>query len=122
MLVFRIENEEGEGPYLHKDLSHTPLEIHNYDDIDHPTLSQDDELRRLNLQISFDDKLKYRFGFTGAKQLIKWFDHPCRKWLAENGYKISVYKISGAHVRSSRFQAIFNKAEASLVMRKEFTA
>ena len=82
--MYRIEDEDGIGPY-HKFDIELPF---NHCDVDHPDLYQDEVLLDFILDIdSIGETKKYIFGFDTVKQYKKWFTREDRKFLFENGFK-----------------------------------
>ena len=110
MLVFRVENKNGRGPYRCGNY-HESLEKHNGCP-NHPSGNCD----------GIDTSAFYniRYGFPCRNSLTAWFFGHI-KFLKPDFY-IAVYEVSEENVRygSSRKQLVFNYDEAKLVEKKKF--
>lgn len=112
MIVYRIEKEDGVGPYFsrnYKDLvdenGMTMLEYHGGDYINHPC-PPEDGIR--------DIEPEEFCGFESMDALNDWFED----WipiLIEAGYKIVTYDVSTSFVRFGKKQLVFNKDFAERV-------
>lgn len=107
MLVYRIEDKNGDGPY------HTPDTLPEEacrNSINHPTPTSDGIwLYEAKTWCPHD----YHFGFQNKTLLREWFgrysDH-----LKKGGFKCSVYKIHGRRVMQGRTQCAFVLKKAEL--------
>ena len=109
MIVYRVENEEGKGPYRDR----SPSEFR--DDMvdrhsccpDHP-LPEDDGLlaiHKLGLEISY--------GFSSLESLHEWFSEYELEMLYNEGYVIQTYEASEVH--KGEHQVVFAKQTAVYV-------
>lgn len=122
--VLRVERNQIGPYYLAPPLIHTPLNLHAQDVAEHPNMDWDDELtakyyRYHQGRTPFENN--WFFGFINIQQYLKWFDEECRKYLNENYYQLSLYKIYKNCVLYSSFQAIFLKHEAALIDKFKIT-
>lgn len=87
-LVWRVQNEKGEGPYWNRDDNlHDLLEIYDLlDDFSHPGPSDDIGVRWKALKAHKMHR-RYRFGFESKEQALAWFGGALPD-LAEHGYTL----------------------------------
>jgi hypothetical protein len=102
MLVYRVENADGEGPYA--GFKTTDLSRH-YNTDTHPGPYYDN----IPSVHSY-----HRFGFSSAEKFVSWFNEDERASLAGDGYRMSIYDVDPAHVIHGRKQVVFEAAEATL--------
>ena len=114
ILVFRVEQEDGSGPYWGKTLSKESWfsqSICNHNSNSRPGPYQCNKLREMNP----NELKKYSFAFSTLKQLERWFTKTDRALLHENGYHISIYKVPKSFYIKTNNQCIFNKEHSILV-------
>jgi hypothetical protein len=112
MLVYRIENSAGFGPYR-QNIEENP-NPHNVNMSDFDSLGS-------SRPIPFCDGIgKYNekdyFGFDSLDSLIAWFDNLLPS-LEDYGYCVSIYEIDPTFVKFGRHQVAFERARATLVDR-----
>lgn len=120
MLVYRIENELGQGPF-------TTYAAYVYDDNKHPRAhssrnppgpySEDWGKHKprcdLGLTCSYG-----RFGFRSINQLQKWFSSVRgRRAMEEDGSFISVFEVDQMDCWLGKWQLVFHKDRATKVKR-----
>ena len=116
MLFYRVENDEGYGPYQstllkHETITNTKNGKHHFDS-KHPDPSIDKELADIWEMI--EDHENYVFGFISLKQLHDWFSTKADKeFLREYNYKISTYEVELCF--HSKYQAIARKIDLEFV-------
>jgi hypothetical protein len=112
ILVFRIENENGNGPY--KDISVTKTS----DPEKNPNAESDNDLELIYHMYSskIPYTKEYKFGFNSLDKLKSWFhDNSDIEKMALNGFKIAVYKLPLNHTLNSKHQDIYNVNTATLI-------
>lgn len=90
-LIYRVENEIGEGPYRSDCYEQIESELGNeWGKIneDHPTPYHD------GIPNSGFVPFDYIFGFVSREQLDRWFDRRSREVLREYGFKVVRYYSS----------------------------
>lgn len=118
MLVYRIENQEGWGPWLSDAIEHyNDARVYGPDPYEHPGPR---DIREYNTKLYgfFNDKTNdvsdFIFGVQSKELLLTWF--PCQKGRKEMetwGSEIKVYETED--VFEGLFQCVFNKHTAKLV-------
>jgi hypothetical protein len=116
MLVYRIQNELGRGPYSFSWGEYVS------EGIRHPGPLEDsgmaDEWRQKIFQS--EGKVDYHFGFTSETQLRTWFYRD--KWLhamKEHGLKLTVWEVPFTDVIVGHTQLAFIRERAMLVETRE---
>ena len=106
VLVFRVENENKQGPYC-TGLSN-PLRDHPHRIDIHPTPEEDG--------MGFVPFGVYRFGFQSFEKFREWFFHPMgRNSLNKSGFHLSVYRVPQKHVKYGNKQCGFIPKDAILI-------
>lgn len=103
ILVYRIENEYGDGPYQHLLNPELLLEAHNR--FEYPDIYRDAGLLPGE-----------RCGFISIPQCIRWFNGFLLAFKDE-GFLLAVYKVNSLYVHfgASGKQLCFDKSQAQLV-------
>lgn len=110
MIVYRIENQAGEGMYA---ADHCIYQCPSYEDFgNHKGPQSDnrllDELRLKNW--SYDIPQHFSFGFSSVEQMRTWlFEDVWLLWLADNGFILAI--IETDDVIAGDTQCIFIKPE-----------
>ncbi len=89
MLIYRVENEQGEGPYITGDSEEAGLSC--MDSAQHPGPRSD--MHGTNYSPMDIERHVYRgiYGFRTLEQLCAWFSDHARRVLAHKGYVLAVY-------------------------------
>jgi len=114
MLVYRVEDEWGNGPYTRPD-SNLILVFGagTHCDERHPTNTSEGILHCFS----------WRCGFDSLSKVYDWFGDVYRDWLEDNGFMISVYYIEEEYfengeikpnVSRGKIQLCFNRDKAVL--------
>ena len=101
MLIYRIENAEGKGPYMSVGQSAFATEYHN-----EGSGRPEPEYDFAPTKWEKAHKYKWVFGFSTLDQLSKWFNLKERKKLNELGFKVALYEAPV--YEASRYQAMFD--------------
>lgn len=116
MIVYRIEDKHGDGPYL---LSSGLMNLHHeyFNDecseaawfTTHP--SPFNEKHHIKKRaIDYDAIVDYHCGFSSIKQMKQWFDKDAYFiWLNRKGFKLVVYKGPALY---GNYQAMIKKKDA----------
>lgn len=108
MIVYRIENKEGKGPY--QDQSYGPLSklCWSHNNSNYPDLCQD-----FYGLVSFDYNFDFVFGFQSRQLYKSWFGGFITL-MRSHGFKLSKYEIDPEKiiVGKSGKQIIFRKSDA----------
>lgn len=102
MLVYRVEKENGEGPYVNTHIPHVSSHTSRHFDT-HPNPYMEG--------ISFTDK--DFCGFESVASLKAWFD-TCNEPLHSAGYSMSIYSVSKRKVKFGTYQLVFQRDKAKL--------
>jgi hypothetical protein len=108
--VFRVENEEGKGPYTS---TREPclLDAHS-DDGKHP-LPYEDGVFAYEIDQYSKDARKHSYGFPSVESVSNWFNDEELVWLSQEGFSINTYEVSQKHVRQGKMQLAFLKEKAT---------
>jgi hypothetical protein len=107
--VYRVERENGTGPY--RSVTCYSDFHREFDSGRHPLPSTD----------GIDDPYGELFGFPSKRLFRRWFNEQERERLAEHDFKLSVYSVPKEHVRRGSKQCVF-KPENAKLMRTEALA
>lgn len=114
MNVYRVEKEDGEGPYFWS-ASRWTRRTHSSMS-GHPNPYDDEGLKHwLNMIKSVNPELledyarKYSFGFKSMKDLEAWFNEDELKNLKKLGFNIVVYAVDIKNVIAGHKQVMFRK-------------
>lgn len=113
-LVYRIEEENGTGPYQGKTSAANSWfrkSICNHNSEKRPGPRECFILREMGV----DDLKKYCFGFSTIKQLERWFTKTDRELLHKSGYYISVYSVPKEYYMKATNQCVFIKEYSTLI-------
>jgi hypothetical protein len=127
-LIYRIENDDGLGPYQGRKNDDTSLLPMKYS-TEHPAVWDDSMLiNKINQQIRIDaegqDEYKsvgvwgfidgkYHFGFGSQDQLRRWvYNDAWMVNLDKHGFHLSVYEVPEMAMMVGHTQAIFQKSFA----------
>lgn len=109
MIVYRVENENGRGPYsTSHDFRHDLIDAHNYSRR-HPTPNFP----------SLDAETIWLCGFASQESLNEWFNGWLEK-LTSVGFRVVRYDVPDEFVKNSDIQLIFQKDKAELVKEETF--
>ena len=124
MLVYRVEDFDGQGPYQISPLVYAQLETFmglpsflDDDPVDHPHPYQDG-FNTEGLPIwEFKIPQEYSFGFRSSEDLRKWFfrEETDAQRLEEVGLRVRVFSVSSEHVLAGNSQVMFRKYLAKLL-------
>lgn len=108
MKVYRVEDDEGGGPYSGK--HHRKVEIA------YPKDAQ------VYWPVPCEDGLSdvprdYVYGFASMKQVRAWFGSKGRRALAKLGFGLTVFDVDAKSVRRGYHQVAFHKDEAQPIKR-----
>ncbi len=108
MIVWRIENEQGQGPYhgvpsLYRAFNCEANSMHPSPGTDGIKNYRDDE---------------HVCGFISIGKMHDWFDRDYKKWLRKNEYLLAQYKAKPYNVKIGRKQCVFDKVRATLIERQ----
>ncbi len=121
MLVYRIETEDGDGPYGGAEPKWGLNKPYCGDR--HPTPEDDSKLRDAWIKIVRDGfSSDWRFGFTSVDQMRAWFYED--DWLVamhDIGLGLVVYGCSTDEVRLGHTQAVFERGRCDVVERHALT-
>lgn len=107
MLVYRIENAGGIGPFStddDADAAFIAFELcsHGFSTEQHPLPSLPDGVVDLR---------PYHFGFNSIEQMMSWFDtNASRRSLEKSGFELSVYETDDYYEINKQVIFIRNKA------------
>lgn len=108
MLVYRIQDKDGYGPFSNGFYATTSkFKKHNDDQI-HPTPFEEGLLDKDNI-----DK-DYHCGFSSKNRLNKWFTG-IQKELTAGGFVIAVYQVDQQHVKRGETQLVFRKSKSKFI-------
>lgn len=118
MIVYRIEDSKGRGPYRRNDVKHV---LPGWDACDfnyrHPCPMDDHGLREWWLDLGHGmQRESYVCGFRDIKQLVDWFHK--QEWmdrLQEAGYSLTTYEVDAQTVQFGDSQLMFVQGDARLV-------
>lgn|SRR5690606_5818811 len=110
MFIWRIENDEGIGPYHTGDA--TSLNLYDSSNV-HPSPREDiSEWKNMD----YRSLVKYRFGFKCTDDLSRWFNGRSLIKLYENGFRIVKYKVDRRYVMIGKRQVAFDITKAKRVL------
>jgi len=116
--VWRIENEDGFGPYANFDNTGLCFEGAMRElSVDHD-LSYRHPIARANMIANS------KYGFSSREQLERWFDYFGQHGydlLLKHGFRITVYEVSHLYVEEHDRQVIYDADESHYVREEEFT-
>lgn len=121
MIVFRVEDSEGGGPYngakapYWADRERAGINISSTTS-NHP-LPGDDISGWSDLSI--DTRSKYLFGFASLAELESWFNEKARAYYRDLGFKVAKYEVGPRSLKRGGHQVAFNKDRAKLIERTE---
>ena len=110
MLVYRMENRNGRGPY--RSLSEPARWLRD----EHGISLYDDDLH----PVPPDDGVPFppwegSFGFASREALDRWFPKEARQLLREKGQHVTVYEVPENMVEQGRNQLVFHRDSARKV-------
>jgi hypothetical protein len=103
MIVWRVEDATGRGPYNSRYFTAAGLDKHQ--GMEYPTPGEESILYMPG----------GRCGFVSRAKLAEWFKVDCRRKLHEFGFGISVFEVSEEDVYEGRKQVIFDITQAKLI-------
>lgn len=127
MRVWRLEDDEGRGPYQSLGERFGRDTVHEFlgrGDKQHPTPDRDASFMAASedyfTKLGYVDTSRFFFGFANLKQLHAWFNPEQRKILKER-YQIRLnrYSVPATEALIGDHQIAFNKSRATLVPAKE---
>jgi hypothetical protein len=104
MLVFRVENNSGVGPYTSGAV----------DTIDYSRLFSPRCPGPLNDGIRRTDEDDH-FAFKDVSQLRKWFIKRIRGNLTKKGFSMAIYRVPDKLVKHGKRQVVFKKSRSRLL-------
>lgn len=107
MLVYRVQTESGEGPYI-SGKAIDLLQPHQRCD-DHPAPRND------GVGDYYDFHGTHKFGFKSLEQLHAWFSSYECDVLRSMGFVMATYEVAEMRVRFGGKQIAFEYSEAQLV-------
>lgn len=116
MIIYRVETENGRGPYAGSRLGYRCGSVHSA-----PSPFEDCELKPewCNLGRNGEDRQFY-FGFKTPQLLLDWFHSADFHNEAENaGYRVSVVEVLG-RVFHGTYQSIFERSKSVVTKRLTF--
>lgn len=99
MLIFRVEDKCGNGPYRRGDNLASLLANKHNGDSSHPTPILD----------GIENRQNYFCGFKDLDQLFNWFN-PYTEILKKAGFAVSVYEIDKEYVLEGNYQVCFRRS------------
>jgi hypothetical protein len=106
MIVFRVETENGEGPYNTEKYSYTARELNRKHRASTIRPSPHFDISGW----TYDDY----FGFNSIKSFREWFDDSWAE-LKKMGCRLKAYKVDDEHVMLGSKQVCFRKDRATLI-------
>jgi hypothetical protein len=106
MIVYRVENKRGEGPYTRRRKVSDWLCDRHVDIEKHPSLVEDG---------IYEWKRAHKCGFSSLKKLKAWFDKEELKALYEAKFDIVRYEVDKKDVLVGKKQVMFNRRKARRV-------
>ena len=104
MIVYRVENADGRGPYVGNPVP----EMDDAANDRQPMAWQDGLSEWWN-----DGKANaYRYGFRTLEQIKSWFLPDQLTILARHGFRVTEYEVPQSHVLSGKKQVVFNPEQA----------
>jgi hypothetical protein len=102
MLIYRVENEKREGPYVNNNRYWTTRE-HSFS---RHHIGINEEFSKLELG---DIRSYERCGFDSLRSLYKWFNNRQERFnLKRKGFKVATYRVGESHIRKAKKQLAFN--------------
>lgn len=114
MVVYRVENEEGVGPYHSSWYYHSEIG-YLHSNSKHPSIQTDKIIEGKIGRLSYDEYKKYFCGFKSLLQYKEWFSLRLRKLLKKHNFKLNIYKIDKRNVIQSDKQIVFKLSKAKFV-------
>lgn len=117
MRVYRIEAEDGSGPFQSTEL----IEAMDAAMIDAGRIGPDKTPWHDRLPMPWADGIDAaelvgfqtpRTGCASLRQLVTWFPRPCREVLVANGHRMIAFEVPHSAVSSGRRQVVFDAAQA----------
>lgn len=121
MLVYRLEDDEGNGPYEYHSQG---SKLHNSSHIlpcPH-SRSEKRQLRDFWNKTDYTLREHYQCGFSSLEQLFAWFDKRKLKCYHNQTIKISIYDVKETHMIDGYYQCIFLREDSRLAQRVSLTA
>lgn len=123
MIVYRVEDELGGGPY-NGDRAPDPWtrswsRIVNGHEVSDPVHqpSPNSDIPEWRDSEYGGRAAKYRFGFASVEQVYKWFLEDARAFLKASGYGIAQYEVPDEFVLVGENQVAFSTKKAKLLQR-----
>ena len=124
MKVYRVENQEGKGPYC----APNPMYLCD-NNVVHPCPTHDSKLMINAMKKGVTTDLKYfpmgsdwQFGFESVKQFKRWFySNKILQDFDEYHFTLNVYEASAKQVALGNTQLVFLKNNATLIGKRPFT-
>lgn len=115
MIVYRVENSEGLGPYR----GHGWHPTRHMDKVTHPNPNWDEGMvEEWHRRVGNHYDSQYVFGFESMDQLNAWFNDQEMSDLMVFGYSIVAFEVADSDVIIGRKQLAFVRATAKIL---EFT-
>lgn len=113
MIIYRVENKEGFGPYT-TGSSWSLIDEYEHD-LDEYLINHPGGYAEFTFMLSWEELQKYSFGFESFSSLKKWFKKDFLT-LKKRDFCISTYETEDFF--AGKTQAIFNKENSKLVSRE----
>jgi hypothetical protein len=107
MKVYRIENEEGQGPFRTN-----ACKDHHYEPPGPATDNVFGDVLGYFKLFKTGEVFHYNYGFQTKYHLNKWFPQKDLKWLEKKGYSLFEYDIPHWKVHFGGHQCAFKKKDA----------
>ena len=123
VLVLRVEDLEGYGPYRSRGGDPLRMNFRHANDT-HPNIWDDPGLVTPleDARYHHEEHLirawgmsDYRFGFSSLSHLKGWFSQVDREDLETYGFTIKVYRVPSKHVKTGKYQSIFDPTLAAVL-------
>jgi hypothetical protein len=114
MIVFRIEDADGQGPYRTCNKSFECAFENDF--LKHPTPFQDSLLSPLWRKLDRNERDQFSCAFKSEEQLNSWFyNQEFLEWLHANGFHMALYRAFADEVLIGHSQVAFKKSDAALI-------
>ncbi|AKM09370.1 hypothetical protein [Croceicoccus naphthovorans] len=119
MNVYRIETNQGNGPFgddyamIETLMLRSGRQTHTDDVENYPNPWFDKGFDRRELTVNFAAGRAY-CGVIDLEGIDHWFPEPVRIWMAQNGYRLAVYRCADEDVLQGDKQVLFLRSKADL--------
>lgn len=119
MRIYRIEDENGDGPYNGgREITETLFWAHVRDDGNAADVDETHPQPSLDIA-GFTERLKgrYRFAFDSMEQLLKWFGPNARRVLKRYPFTVAEYSVPEPAVIKGIYQVAYDPERAEPIAR-----